>query len=143
MPKLVAPKNKYIINFALYIKPIMNLIKSAFFILVCLIFACKNNGNVPYKSSTGSDDKLEFNIANASGTWASSKDPANAAFKLDDKFFYFNENGTYKEFPYEMHGDSLIVHYPNLSFGFKVILWKGDSIHLMDELQTNTFFRMK
>ena len=39
-------------------------------------------------------------------------------------------------------GDSFIVTYPNLRFGYKVILWKADSVHLMDEYQTNSFIRI-
>ena len=107
-----------------------------------LIIAC-NSDQKSYKSLSTMDAQLPFTTENFQGAWASVNDKTNAAFKIEGSNFLFNENGTFKSFPCEIKGDSFIVTYPNLRFGYKVILWKADSVHLMDEYQTNSFIRLK
>ncbi len=111
-------------------------------VIVCTLISCKNSNDQKYRSNATTDDQLPFTKEHFKGTWASTNDKTTAAFKIDETSFHFNENGTFKPFPYEIKGDSFIVTYPNLRFGYKVILWKADSVHLMDEYQTNSFVRI-
>ena len=45
---------------------------------------------------------------------------------------------------YSLSGDTIILHYPNnQNFQYKVEIFEGDSLHFLDEMNTNTYFKVK
>ncbi|MBK8154136.1 MAG: hypothetical protein IPK61_14605 [Saprospiraceae bacterium] len=108
-------------------------------LLFPLFFSCKQE-----KASAGKTEQppyLDITRENMTGSWRYGKNK-DIAFKLDKDFFYFNEEGNFRPFTYRLEKDSFVIRYPEFEYGYTVRVF-ADSLHLMDDMNTNVYYRVK
>ncbi len=64
-------------------------------------------------------------------------------FRLTRDTVVFLQEAAGEKYLWSLTGDSIVFHFPTYDFAFKVYCFKGDSIHLDNEMNTNTFLRVK
>ncbi|MCC6815332.1 MAG: hypothetical protein IT267_02850 [Saprospiraceae bacterium] len=63
-------------------------------------------------------------------------------FKIaNDSIVFLQEDSTI-HYLYTLKKDSLTIHFPKFSYTFKLECFKGDSLHLINEMGSNTFNKL-
>lgn len=85
---------------------------------------------------------IEANTHSMAGTWQNfnSKVPD---FRLGSDSIVFLQEEPPKSFPVTIARDSLIIDFPTFRYGYKIVLFEGDSLQLFDESNKNSFLRLK
>ena len=135
---------------------------SAFFILLCLLFvACGPNSSkkgsnlLPYKDSasqvSSASNVVESNeeenaLATAAvntfnqitGTWNALDGDQDLTIIISKDSIFYTEHAEFHK--YELHNDSIFIHYPDYILSGKPILLK-DTFAIISEDQTSKFSR--
>ncbi|MEO6190743.1 MAG: hypothetical protein ABIO44_10670 [Saprospiraceae bacterium] len=107
-----------------------------FVLVILLLFSCKNEKKV------ATQDPIPLENSFMLGTWKN-KLSQSADFKLEkDSVIFLQENPNIR-YKYDLTADSLIFHFPKFNYGFRLYCYKGDSIHLDSEMNSNTFIKVK
>jgi len=111
--------------------------KEYHFIVVIVIwfFACKETAKV------NKPEYLGVSPQSIQGTWKNTISQS-ADFKILNDSMYFLQEVNQPGFPYSIKGDSLIISFPTFKYKFRVIRFAGDSMHLLDEQNLNSFHRI-
>ncbi|MEP7196914.1 MAG: hypothetical protein ABI851_10355 [Saprospiraceae bacterium] len=104
---------------------------------ICIIIvSCKSD------KKTEQDKPIETSLNFLKGTWQNALSPVPDFTIEQDSIAFLQEDAGHK-FKFELEKDSLIIHFPAFVYAFKVSCYKGDSIHLDNEMNSNTFFKIK
>ena len=114
----------------------MKYLSIPFAIITFVLFSCKNEKKV------APQDPIPVETSFMLGTWKN-KLSQSPDFKLEkDSVIFLQENPNIR-YKYDLTGDSLTFHFPKFSYGFRLYCYKGDSIHLDSEMNSNTFIKVK
>ncbi len=101
-----------------------------------IAYSCKN------KITESKPEYLEINTENLQGVWQN-RTSNSPDFEIAGDSMLFLQGDQPKAFPYRLNIDSLSIYFTSFDYSYRVILFKGDSLHLLDEQNLNTFFRVK
>ena len=114
-----------------------------FYGLVCCFAACKQDPKSSPSQAVLPEKRIGVSEENLQGIWQFSN-ASEPAFQIKGNEFGINENGAFIPMKYSLSGDTIILHYPNnQNFQYKVEIFEGDSLHFLDEMNTNTYFKVK
>lgn len=101
-----------------------------------LLVSCKQANKI--KTATPITNNKEF----LSGTWQNTRS-SNPDFTIaGDSIVFLQEDGLTK-YKYEINGDSLRFYFPTYQYAFRLFSYNGDSIQLINEINSNTFKKVK
>ncbi|NOT37889.1 MAG: hypothetical protein HOP11_10970 [Saprospiraceae bacterium] len=101
-----------------------------------LIFSCKN---IETKKP---ESPVKFTKSDLAGTWKNILSQSPDFILLQDSAIFLQEDPKEK-YPFDLNGDSLTFYFPKFNYTFKVSYFPGDSIHLMNEMTSSTFLRIR
>ncbi len=107
-----------------------------FSLIIILFSSCKD------KIPEIKPEYLEVNKENLQGTWQN-RTSNSPDFEIVGDSMLFLQGDQPKAFPYQLVKDSLIIYFKSFDYSYRVILFKSDSLHLLDEQNLNTFLRVK
>lgn len=85
---------------------------------------------------------IQADKVSLAGTWqnTNSKVPD---FRIESDSIVFLQEEPPKSFPVTINHDSLVIDFPTFRYGYKIVLFEGDSLQLFDEASKNSFVRLK
>ncbi len=85
---------------------------------------------------------IEADRVSLAGTWQNinSKVPD---FRIVSDSIVFLQEEPPKSFHATIARDSLIIDFPTFRYGYRIVLFEGDSLQLFDESNKNSFVRLK
>jgi hypothetical protein len=104
--------------------------------LMIIVWACKQEKKQMFPVVIHADK------VSLAGTWqnTNSKVPD---FRIESDSIVFLQEQPPKSFSATINHDSLIIDFPTFRYGYKIVLFEGDSLQLFDETSKNSFVRLK